>query len=176
MKAILKLYLKTFLLTVIPYFILKTLFGLADDSELIIWKNMSASLFLGIFMSLILVSFHWYKLKKDGIENFTDDNVGVNQTRIIETNLNKKELIHKLKLNPTIGKMKMTEMENGVVFKTGMTMKSWGEEIKIILISNKESNFEYQVTSSPKLKITIVDYGKNLENINKIENVIKKIA
>jgi hypothetical protein len=55
-------------------------------------------------------------------------------------------------------------------------MKSWGEEIKIILKSNKENNFEYQLSSSPKLKTTIVDYGKNLENINKIESVIKNIA
>ena len=70
----------------------------------------------------------------------------------------------------------MTEIENGVLLKTGMTMKSWGEEIKIILKSNKENNFEYQLSSSPKLKTTIVDYGKNLENINKIESVIKNIA
>lgn len=176
MKAIIKLYIKTFLLTAIPYYIFMTLFGLADDNQTIIWKNMLASLFFGIFMSLILVSFHWYKLKKDGVENITDDNVGVNQTRIIETKLNKNELIHKLKSDPIIGKIKMTEIENGVLFKTGMTMKSWGEEIKIILISNNESNFEYQITSNPKLKTTIVDYGKNLENINKIESIIKNNA
>jgi hypothetical protein len=44
------------------------------------------------------------------------------------------------------------------------------------LKSNKENNFEYQLSSIPKLKTTIVDYGKNLENINKIESVIKNIA
>jgi hypothetical protein len=145
------------LLTAIPYFILMTLFGLADDSGSIIWENMTASLFFGISMSLILVSFHWFKLKKYGIENITDDNVGVNQTRIIETKLNKNELIQKLKLDTTIGKMKMTEMENGVLFKTGMTMKSWGEVIKIILISNKT------ILNTNRLIITIERYETPFE-------------
>ena len=176
MKAITKLYIKTFLLTAIPYFALMTLFGFDEISKTFIFKNITASLFFGILMSLILVSFHWYKLKNVGVENITDDNIGVNQTKIIETELSKNEIIQKLKLDPTIGKMNMSEMENGVLLKTGMTMKSWGEEIKIILKSNKENNFEYQLLSSPKLKTTIVDYGKNLENINKIESVIKNIA
>jgi hypothetical protein len=153
-----------------------TLFDLEDNSELIIWENLSMSILIGAFMSLILVSFHWYNIKKIGVENSNDDNLGVNQTRTIVTKLNKSELIHKLKLDPTIGKMKITEMENGILFKTGTTMKSWGEEIKIILISNKENNFEYQVSSSPKLKTTIVDYGKNLENVNKIESAIINVT
>jgi hypothetical protein len=176
MKAIIKLYFKTFLLTSIPYFALMTLFSLDENNEIFVLKNISASLFFGMFMSLALVSFHWYKLKKDGVEIITDENIGVNQSRIIQTKLNKTELIHKLKLDPKIGKMKMMEMENGVLLKTGMTMQSWGEEIKIILKSNKENNFEYQISSAPKLKTTIVDYGKNLENVNKIESVIKNIA
>jgi len=130
------------------------------------------SLLIGAFMSMILVSFHWYNLKKEGVK-ITDDNVGVNQTRTIETKLDKNELIHKLKLDPTTGKMKMAEIENGVLLKTGISIKSWGEEIKIILTSNKESIFKYQVSSRPRLKTTIVDYGKSIENINKIESVIK---
>lgn len=173
MKAIIKLYLKTFLIFTIPYFTLMTLFGLEDNSELIIWGNLSMSILIGVFMSLILVSFHWYNIKKIGVENSNDDNFGVNQTRTIETKLDKNELIDKLKLDPTTGKMKMTDIENGVLLKTGMSTKSWGEEIKIILTSNKESIFKYQVSSRPKLKTTIVDYGKSLENINKIESVIK---
>ena len=176
MQAIIKLYLKTFLLTSIPYFALITLFSLDKISEIFMLKDISASLFFGIFMSLVLVSFHLYKLKKDGVENITDENIGVNQTITLETKLNKNELIQKLKLDPEIGKMKMSEMENGVLLKTGITLKSWGEEIKIIIKSNKENNFEYQVSSSPKLKTTIIDYGKNLENVNKIESVIKNIA
>tara|TARA_R110002074_G_scaffold166808_1_gene327665 strand:- start:90 stop:473 length:384 start_codon:yes stop_codon:yes gene_type:complete len=127
-------------------------------------------------MSLILVSFHRYRLKKNGIQEITNDNVGVNQSRNLKTGLNKTDLINKLKTDPIIGKMKMTEIENGILLKSGMTWKSWGEEIKIILKSENITDFEYQISSNPKLKTTLVDYGKNLENINRIESAIKNIA
>ena len=102
MKAIIKLYLKAFLLITINYFTLIMLFGSADDFELILWEKITMSLLIGAFMSIILVSFHWYNLKKDGVK-ITDDNVGVNQTRTIETKLDKNELIDKLKLDDPVG-------------------------------------------------------------------------
>jgi hypothetical protein len=176
MKPIIKLYFKTFLITAITYFIIMAGFDLAHGSELTFWKYIPKSSFVGLFVSLILVSIHWYELKKHGFKNITDDIVGVNQTKTIESELNIDELIKKLKLDTSIEKMKMKEIENGVLFKTGMTMKSWGEEIKIILKSNKKNNFEYQISSRPKLNTTLIDFGKNLENINKIESLIINIA
>ncbi|MFD2907110.1 hypothetical protein ACFSX9_00030 [Flavobacterium ardleyense] len=176
MKSIIKLYLKLFLQTAIIYFLIMALFDLALGNQLTLWNYVPKSLFVGVFVSLILVSIHVNKLKKNGIKNISDANVGVNQTRIISSELNKSELIQKLKSDSTIGKMEMREIENGVLFQTGMTMKSWGEEIKIILKFNKNSNFEYQVSSRPKLKTTLVDYGKNLENVNSIENLMKNIS
>ena len=131
------------------------------------------TLFFGISMSLILVSFHIYRLKKNGIQRINNENVGVNQSRSLITELNTTDIIDKLKINPIIRKMKMTEIKNGVLLKSGMTWKSWGEEIKIILKSENETDFEYQISSRPKLKTTLVDYGKNLENLILIENSIK---
>lgn len=176
MKPITKLYLKTFLLTGIPYGLIMLGFDLADGTGFRLWKYLFLTFFFGITMSLILVFFHKYRLKKNGIQEITDQNLGVSQKRNLKSELNKSELIEKLKTDPIIGKMKMTEIENGILLKTGMTWKSWGEEIKIILQGREESNFDYQISSSPKLKTTIVDYGKNLENVTRIENVIKNIA
>jgi hypothetical protein len=176
MKAIAKIYIIIFLLTAIIYFLIMTLFDLNDISKVIILKNITESLFFGILMSIILGSFHWYSLKKDGVKEITEDHIGVNQTKLLETNLNLNDLIQKLKLHPTIATMKMTKMENGVLLKTGMSMKSWGEEIHIILKSNKENHFEYQLSSIPKSKTTVVDYGKNVCNIHKIESIIKNLA
>jgi hypothetical protein len=44
------------------------------------------------------------------------------------------------------------------------------------LKSENKTGFQIHISSSPKLKTTLVDYGKNLENINRIESVIKNIA
>lgn len=151
-------------------------FDLLDGEAFKLWKFLFLTFFFGITMSLILVSFHKYRLKKNGIQELTDENLGVTQTKEIKTKLGRAELIKKLKTDPIIGKMKMTETENGIALKTGMTWKSWGEEIKIVLKSESDSDFEYQISSSPKLKTTIVDYGKNLQNLKRIENVIKNIA
>lgn len=141
-----------------------------------IWKFLFLTFFFGIGMSLILVTLHKHGLKKLGIQEFTDENLGVRQTKSIKTNLGKTELFNKLKSDPVIRTMKMIETENGITLKTGMTWKSFGEEIKIIHKSENNSNFEYQISSNPKLKYTIVDYGKNLQNLNSIENVIKNIS
>jgi len=176
MKPITKLYLKTFLLTGIPYGLIMLGFDLADGNGFRLWKFLFLTFFFGITMSLILVSFHRYRLKKNGVQELTNQNLGVSQMKNLKSELNTSELIEKLKTDPIIGKMKMQEIENGIVLKTGMTWKSWGEEIRIILQTKGESDFDYQISSSPKLKTTIVDYGKNLENVTRIENVIKNIA
>lgn len=151
-------------------------FDLLDGEGFRLWKFVFLTFFFGITMSLILVSFHKYRLKKNGIQEFTNENLGVTQTKEIKTKLGRAELIKKLKTDPIIGKMKMKETENGIALKTGITWKSWGEEIKIVLKSESDSDFEYQISSSPKLKTTIVDYGKNLQNLKRIESVIKNIA
>lgn len=176
MKPITKLYLKTFLLTGIAYGLLMTGMDIAFGNGFKLWKFLFFTFFYGITMSLLLVSYHKYRLQKNGIQEFTNKNLSVNQTRNLKSELNKTELIEKLKTDPIIGKLKMTEIENGILIMTGMTWKSWGEEIKILLKSNQETDFEYQVTSSPKWKTILIDFGKNLENVNRIEDAIKNIA
>ena len=176
MKPLTKLYLKTFLWTGIPYGLIMIGFDLLDGDGFKLRKFLFLTFFFGITMSLILVSFHKYRLRKNGIQELTDENLGVTQTKEVKTKLTKTELIDKLKIDPIIGKMKMTETENGVTLKTGMTWKSWGEEIIIALKSETDADFEYQISSSPKLKTTFIDYGKNLQNINRIEDLIENIA
>ncbi|MDY8137493.1 hypothetical protein [Aquimarina sp. 2201CG5-10] len=176
MKPITKLYIKTFLFTGIPFGLIMLGFDLIDGDGFKLWKYLFMTFFFGITMSLILVSFHRFRLKKNGIQEITNENAGVNQTRNLKTELNKSDLIEKLKKDPVIGKMKITEIDNGILLKTGTTWKSWGEEIKISLKSANKNDFEYTVSSSPKLKTTLFDYGKNLENVTRVENVIKNIT
>jgi len=176
MKPITKLYLKTFLFTGVPYGLIILGFDIADGDGFRLWKFLFMTFFFGIIMSLILVSFHKRRLKENGIHEITDENLGVSQTKNFRTELSKSELIEKLKNDPLSRKMKLLEVENGILLKTTMSWKSWGEKIEIILKSVQKPEFEYQVTSSSRFKITLIDYGKNLENINRIQNLIKSIA
>jgi hypothetical protein len=173
MKPITKLYLKTFFWTGIPYGLIMLGIDLTIGNGFILEKLLFMIFFFGGFMSLILVTYNRYRLKKIGVEEISDVNLNVRQNKILKSDLNKSELVEKLKTDPLIRKMQMKEIENGIILKTGMTWKSWGEEIRIIQQSNGESDFEYLISSTPKLKTTLVDYGKNLENVNLIEKIIK---
>lgn len=173
MNPIAKLYLKTFLLTGLPFGLLTQGFDLVGGGEFSLWKFLFMTFFFGLTMSLILVSFHRYRLKKSGIQELTNQNVGVNQTRIVKSTLTKAELIQKLENDPVFGNINRKETETGIFFNTAMTWKSWGEKIEIRLKPHQEIGFEYHISSKPKLKTTLVDYGKNLENVDWIENMIK---
>ncbi len=176
MRPLIKLYLKTFLYTGIPFGIIMTAFDLAQGHAFELWKFLFLTFFFGITMSLTLVTFHKHRLRKYGITEMSDDNLRVNQTKSIHSSLDKTELLAKLKSDPIIGKMKMTEVDNGIRITTNATWKSWGEEINILQAPVKGPEFEYQVKSIPKVKMTLLDYGKNLENVNLIEKAIASFA
>jgi len=173
MTPITKLYLKTFLISGIPFGLIMSILGFTSGVLVMILIFFMSTFIFGGLMSLIIVSFHRYKLKKKGVKKITTENIGVSHTRNIKSRINKIELIEILKNDSIFGKMKMKEIENGIHLKTEMTRESWGENIKIILQSNNNSEFEYLVSSSPKIKTTIIDYGKNLENVNLVENILK---
>lgn len=172
MKPTTRLYLTAFLITGVPYGLIMIGIDLATGIEFKLWKFLFLIFFFGTTMSLILVSFHIKRLKRIGITDFTLENLKVSLTRVLKSELNLQELIEKLQDNPTVGKMRLQKIENGILLKSGISWKSWGEEIKITLTSTHDTEFEYQVSSRPKMKATLLDYGKNLENVNRIESII----
>ena len=56
--------------------------------------------------------------------------------------------------------------------KTGFSLKSFGEKVEIKI--NPKTN-EVLISSKPSVPTTLFDYGKNLENVQKILNYLKKI-
>lgn len=171
-KPITKLYLKIFISTGLSFGIITLIIDLYNGTEIELWKYIFLTFFFGLLMSLASVYLHKNKLKKSGINEINEAHLKVTQSRDIQTDLNKSELTRKLKEDPSIRKMKIKEIENGIVIRTGMTLWSFGEIIKIELKSTKDSVFEYNVSSRPKLKITLIDYGKNIQNIDLIRKVI----
>lgn len=173
MKPISKLYLKIFLTTGIPYGFMMLGSDLISGKGFNLWRFLFLTFFFGISMSLILVFFHKKKLKEIGVKEYTNNDIRIFQIKSIKSEINKKELICNLKNSPLLKKMKIEDTENEIVLKTRMSFKSWGEIIKITLKSSNDSFFEYEVSSRPKLKLTLIDYGKNRHNISLIENILK---
>jgi hypothetical protein len=176
MKPTTKLYLKTFLLSGASYGLLSILYDFSNGDYISLKGYLISSASFGLIVTLILVPIHIWVLKKNGIKKISSDNLKVSQSKSIKSDLTKSEILQKFKMDPIIGKMKINETEYGILINSGMTWKSWGEEIKIIIDSFENNLYEYRITSNPKFKIAIADYGKNLENVNRIENAITNIA
>lgn len=72
-------------------------------------------------------------------------------------------------------KAKVTHKEeaNGIIrAKTSINWKSWGEAIEIRLAKQEDGKVMMTVSSRPKLRTTLVDYGKGLENVTSIVDVM----
>lgn len=175
MKAITKLYLKFFLINSILYGLGMTMVNLFSDDELKLKSILLSCLFYGIMTSLIFVSSQISRVKNIGVKEITDQNLGVSHKINVKSELNKSKLIEKLKTNPLTEKMKIVETENGVILNKGNIWKYWGNEINITVQNKGEKDFSYQISSSPKSKIKIIDFGENLKNVNRIKDLLEKM-
>ena len=126
-------------------------------------------------MTLLFVPYHIYKLKKNGVTSFTDESLSVRQSKLFKSSFNLQELTTQLKLDKRFSKMKILVSNNGLSFSSGLSWKSFGEEIKIYQKSCEDSQYVYQVSSESVLKTTMIDYGRNLENVNQIGQIIKTL-
>jgi len=176
MKPITKLYLKVFLLTGVPYGLMMILWDVSEGRGFQIWKFLYLTFFFGITMSWFMVSLLRSRLHKIGIQEIADQHLQVYQAKAIRSRYGVDELAERLKGDPELGKMKTTRVNDGILMISPLSWRSWGEKIRIILSANYGDEFEYQVSSQPRLGTTVIDFGKGLENVNKIEHLIGDLA
>jgi hypothetical protein len=60
------------------------------------------------------------------------------------------------------------EQNGHIKAKTPMSVWGWGEVVEIDVSAVDNNKSQITVTSRPSLKTTLVDYGKNTENVEKI--------
>ncbi|MCP4269696.1 MAG: hypothetical protein GY777_29680 [Candidatus Brocadiaceae bacterium] len=139
--------------------------------------GISGGLFFGFFMSLILGTMHKVFSKRVQSED-AKDRENVHQIRKIKISFSFDSAFDAcIKSIDKIKKSKILEesRSNGKIdAKVGMTWKTFGDRIKFIVTRIDENNTEIEVSSRPAIRTTLVDYGKNLENVQIIEDFIKK--
>ena len=160
----------------IPFGLLMFLIDGLDGNGADPINSMLKGLFFGLFMSLTMVTLHITQLKKNGVEKITAENIGVKHKKVVKSATTKEELIHQLKTDPILGKMKMSETENNIHITSNMTWKSMGERISIRFNPGTDHSSEYEISSKPIGKYTLVDNGSSWLNVNRIERLINKDA
>jgi hypothetical protein len=168
----LRLYIKVFLITGIPFASIMTLFDLIDGIGFRTWPFLYHALFFGGLMSLFLVSIHLLSLRKFGIRNMTSALLGVNHKTSLRTQLSKQAVMEKLRQDPFFRKMNLIESDDKISLSTDMGWKSWGEKIAIHFRPLEDGINELEISSKPKLKTTMIDLGKNLQNVMKMEQLL----
>jgi hypothetical protein len=66
------------------------------------------------------------------------------------------------------------EEDPGVRFstRTPMTFRSFGETVRLTVVSQRDGGCEVELSSAPVLLTTMIDYGKNLENVETVTRAL----
>jgi hypothetical protein len=176
MSPTLKLYIKTFLLTGIPFALLMRVWDTLLGFEHSIYTYIFHCIFFGGFMSATLVSWHIKALKKLGIHDFNASTLNPIQCKAIQSHLHPEEMLSIFKTDHELNKMHVRQTEHEILLEAPITWKSWGERITIRRKAVHAGYKEYELVSRPRLKTTYIDFGKNFQNIMKIEKLITNVT
>ncbi len=176
MKSVLTFYIKLFLFLGIPFGLIMLVNDLIFGDSINIQHIFFRVVFFGGFMSLLLGTFHIIRLKMNGVGELSSANLSVRQKKEVQSSADFQRLLNAIKTDPVLKKMDIKSGEKTVILKSGLNLFSWGERILINVASESNALTTYEISSEPDLKTTFVDFGKNLENITRIEKVLNAIS
>lgn len=129
-----------------------------------------AGLFFGLFMAVGLTALHRRRIRKMGLD---PDTVGaaVDVHECITLPLRADQALalcrSAVKRVPGASGIQVNEASATVEARVRMTWISFGERIEC-RVTPSDGAAEVSIRSRPTLRTTIVDYGKNLENVRRI--------
>lgn len=132
----------------------------------------------GILFAAVLTTFFYVYIRmvrsKYGEKSL---NIIQNAEMLLPGNINE-IFLRSLSLLEKANKFKTVKpfMENNKIeVQTGVSWQSFGEDIEIIF-SSQEEKVKVGVTSKPRYKTTLVDYGKNYENVKFILSLLEQTS
>lgn len=154
-----------------------TLFGF---SRFLMGEDLSTSMITGLIFGVVMVvtlgSANYVSVKSRGGTTSTS----VVQERDVDLELKMEDAFEFCKVaTSTIKGTKITfeDLSRGVICaKTPLNISTWGDVIEFELRKITDEMTNVRVKSKPALATTVIDYGKNLENINKITSFLKRKA
>ena len=157
MKSIVILFIKSVSFFVTIFFFYSLFFY--EAKKLDFWEK---ALFPSLIISSALLLIHLLFAVKSGQRG----HFGTVQQKVIQTNVTIEQLLEKL--NGLTRWRLISKQPNCLVYKTGFeSIKSFGETIEI---SSNENGI--RIKSRPSLKTTLFDFGKNFQNVKKIQTLL----
>ncbi|MBM7603737.1 hypothetical protein JOC75_001710 [Metabacillus crassostreae] len=175
MNTIIKTFTKIFIFTSIPFgffmYIQALIFNNAEPSiALYIVIGLVFGLFMSLFMTIL--DFQSKKSIGEGKSN------GVHKKGTIEVPLPEDEVFKLCRDAGSVLKGAKVRHENQqkglLIIRTGINWKTWGDIIEIVVEDIDANHTRVFIQSRPVVPTTLVDYGKNYENIKRIIGYIEK--
>jgi hypothetical protein len=167
--------IRIFILTSVPYgFFMGLYFG--TDLSSILSYGLITGLIFGAMMTIILTFYRRKSLKKKGLSS--DEAKELVNTTSIEISDSKELIIdHCINSIQRIKRGKIITKDDNKGFikaKAGITWDTWGDTITFDIEELQSNTYRINILSRPFLKTTVIDYGKNLDNINRIMEYFKE--
>jgi hypothetical protein len=172
------IYLKLFLAAGIPFGIFMGIFySLQYGFPSGLVAGLFVGILFGVFMSLILGFLHSWSVKRMP-SGKSEEAMGVHHVRNVELRLPYDKVfnlcVESLRLITKCKIQKEDHSQGKIVAKAGMTWKTWGDIISFEVRKIDNDRTQVMVSSRPAVRTTLVDYGKNLENVERISAFLKE--
>lgn len=170
MDSIIKYLVKTFLFFFILFGVLSFLINFSAGFR---FDSITLSFVWSLIMTLFFGGYHIYEIQQNG-DSMTDASLNTRQYKTVRSSINKTDLMFILLNESKYSSLDIKEEDNIIKFQTKLSFKSWGERVSIVSKNISENLFEYKISSKPKVPTTFIDYGKNLENVQAIERILRR--
>lgn len=165
-------YLKLFMAAGIPYGVITGIcYSITHGISTGIVSGLVAGILFGALMSVVLNTIHTLSVNRISYSD-SKNKMGVHHLRNIELRLSY-DMAFDLCIESLCRIKKCTirkEDRSGgrLTAKAGMTWKTFGDIISFELHRTGDDRIRIQVSSRPLQQTTLVDFGKNLDNVERI--------
>ncbi|MGZ3721400.1 MAG: hypothetical protein ACXVA9_00635 [Bdellovibrionales bacterium] len=165
-----KLFLKLFVFTAIPFGTFMGLMaGVQEGLEAGVRMGIFQGIFFGSFMALVLGSIHRRECNR-----IAGEELAPHQSLKIELLAGSLNAVFERATQAVKdfgGKIKESDPKSGSISaRVPASWKSFGEILTIQVTNAGDSKYEVQISSRPRFRATIIDYGKSRENIENVAN------
>ena len=139
-----------------------------------IFNGILSGLVFGTVVSFILISLH-KSLSRKVVPGASIHDFDIHQKRSIELDIPFEQAFSLcIKSLKTINRCRVISqsLDNGEIkARAGLNWKTWGDDINFKL-THETGSTVVEISSSPSARSTLVDFGKNLDNVERIKRFL----
>jgi hypothetical protein len=140
-------------------------------------KDILGSVVFGLVLAFVFTELQAYFASNGKTVGFQPHSLSPKQQVKIAVRGEVAKILHQVKEGLTQKKWELVaeDTQRGELeFRTGVSWKSWGEVVYVQAMQKEDNEVDIDICSLPSWRTTMVDYGKNQENIREVERILRK--